>query len=330
MLQIKEGMVKRPLRVVIDGVEGVGKTTFASGFPNPLFIDLEKGTHSLNVRRTQVPETWTELMEIVRDVIANPSVCRTLVIDTGDWAEHLCEKDVCETQRVSGIESVGYGKGYTYLRETFAELLALLDKVIDAGVNVVMCCHTQIKKFELPDEQGSFDRYELKLSKQVSPLVREWCDIQLFANFKTYVIETQNKQHKGTGGTRRVMYSNHTASWDAKNRHGLPDEMDFDFGQIAHLFESVPTPQKEKPIDKLKALMEEAGITEDEIRKVVAGKGHYPAETPITEYTDKFITGWLLKYWGQVTELLNKGRAESSPVTETETGSDAANEEVLV
>jgi hypothetical protein len=213
-------------------------------------------------------------------------------------------------QHVRGIEDIGYGKGYTYLRETFADFLKELDKVIDAGVNVVMCCHTQIRKFELPDEQGAYDRYELKLSKQVAPLVKEWCDIQLFANFKTYVIATDGKNHKGTGGTKRVMYASHTASWDAKNRHGLPDEMEFSFKSIAHLFNGKAAPKQPEtaPIDKVRELMSLANVSDEELRAVVAQKGKYPVETPIEEYDQAFLTGWVVKYWNDIVSLIEKSR----------------------
>ncbi|MBE5825293.1 MAG: ATP-binding protein [Butyrivibrio sp.] len=311
MLKISKGKVARPLRVVIDGVEGIGKSTFAAQFPDPLFVDLEKGTDSMDVARTQMPETWEELMQIAKDVVADPSVCKTLVVDTGDWAEHLCENYVCRNQRVSGIEDVGYGKGYTYLREAFADFLKALDAVIDAGVNVVICCHTQIKKFELPDEQGAYDRYELKLSKQVSPLVREWCDLQLFANFKTYVVATDknNKHHKGTGGTKRVMYASHTASWDAKNRHGLPDEMDFCFKSIAHLFGDVQPKQPEpSPLEQVRELLASSNITEDELKAVVVQKGKYPAEATLEDYEASFLTGWIIKYWKDIVPLVEKNR----------------------
>ncbi len=307
MLKISKGKVTRPLRVVIDGVEGIGKTTFAAQFPEPLFIDLEKGSDSMDVARTQTPTTWEELMQLTAEVAAEPSVCKTLVVDTGDWAEHLCEDYVCRKQQVNGIEDIGYGKGYTYLRETFADFLKALDKVIDAGVNVVLCCHTQIRKFELPDEQGAYDRYELKLSKQVSPLVREWCDIQLFANFKTYVIATDNKNHKGTGGTKRVMYASHTASWDAKNRHGLPDEMDFDFKSIAHLFTDMPETKNEKSaLETVYDLMKEAGVSNEELQKLVSEKGKYPIETPIENYEEKFLRNWVIKYWSNIVALIKK------------------------
>lgn len=313
MLKISKGKVARPLRVVIDGVEGIGKSTFAAQFPEPLFIDLEKGTDSMDVARTQMPETWEDLMQITKDVVADPSVCRTLVVDTGDWAEHLCEAYVCRSQHVSGIEDIGYGKGYTYLREAFADFLKALDNVIEAGVNVVICCHTQIKKFELPDEQGAYDRYELKLSKQVSPLVREWCDIQLFANFKTYVVSTENNKnhHKGTGGTKRVMYSSHTASWDAKNRHGLPDEMEFSFKSIAHLFNGLtnqPKAEEKTPLEQVEELLARDDVTNLELMAVVAQKGKYSSTTPIEKYDPAFLTGWVIKYWKDIVPLARKVR----------------------
>ena len=308
MLKISQGKKKRQLRVVVDGVEGEGKSTFAAQFPDPLFVDMENGTDSMDVKRTQRPETWTELLQIVRDVAVDPSVCRTLVLDTGDRAEALCVRYICQKYKTDGLESFGYGKGYVYLREEFENLLNELDKVIGAGVNVVICCHTQIKKFELPDEAGSFDRYELKMSKNVSPLVREWCDIQLFANFKTFVIATENKNRsKGTGGTKRVMYASHTASWDAKNRHGLPDEMELDFKYISHLFGEHVAPAQQ-PIDQLRVLMEKAGVTEAELQRVVSDKDRYPIDTPIADYDSKFITGWVIKYWDQIMPLITANR----------------------
>ena len=91
---------------------------------------------------------------------------------------------------------------------------------------------------------GSYDRYELKLGKktssQTAPLVKEWADMVLFANYKTLVMTTDNGKKKAQGG-ERVMYTNHRPAWDAKNRHGLPDEMPFHYAGIAHIFASQQT-----------------------------------------------------------------------------------------
>ena len=312
MLKITEGTVNRALKVVIYGSEGIGKTTIASKFPNPLFIDTEGGTSQLNVRRIDRPQSWEELLDIIKEVAANPDICQTLVLDTADWAERLAVDKVCRDYNITSIESANYGKGYVYLAEEFDKFLKKCDSLIDAGINIVMTAHAKMRKFEQPDEQGAYDRWELKLSKQVAPLIKEWCDMLLFVNYKTYVVTTENKTKKAQGG-KRVIYTAHHPCWDAKNRHGLPDEMELDFKNLEHLFtaeNTAPKPQKqseptaEKPIDKLHALMKKNGVTETEIQQIVSDKGHYPIDTPISNYSDKFIKGWLIKHWGKILEMI--------------------------
>jgi hypothetical protein len=248
-VQITRGKINGPQKVVIYGPEGIGKTTFASEFPNPVFIDTEGSTRNIDVARLPKPTSWTMLMESVRYVKANPHICSTLVIDTADWAEQLCAVHVCATRLapkgkdiINGIEDFGYGKGYTYLEEEFGRLLNLLEEVIEAGINVVFAAHAQMRKFEQPDEMGSYDRWELKLEKKTAPLVKEWADMILFANYKTYVVNVDGQgaakgKNKAQGGSR-VMYTTHHVCWDGKNRHNLPEEVEFKFASIAHCIPS--------------------------------------------------------------------------------------------
>ncbi|MEA5000226.1 MAG: ATP-binding protein [Candidatus Limiplasma sp.] len=256
-MQITRGKIAKPLKTVIYGPEGIGKTTFATHFPDPLYCDTEGGSHNIDVARTPVPTSWQMLLDMVREIIADPTLCRTFVLDTADWAERLCVKHVCDKYNQSGVETFGYGKGYVYVYEEFGRLLDLLSTLIERGVHVVVTAHAQLRKFEQPDEMGSYDRYELKLSKktgaQVSDMLKEWADLLLFANYKTLVVNVDGQgaakgKNKAQGG-QRVMYATHTPSWDAKNRHGLPDEMPFDFKPIAHLFaaSAAYTPPTQKP-----------------------------------------------------------------------------------
>ena len=182
MLNIIEGKEKRPLKIVIYGPEGIGKSSLASKMPFPLFIDTEGSTSSLDVRRIKCSKSWSELIDIIKEVQKLPSICKTLVIDTADWAEMLCTTAVCEKYRKSSISEFPYGYGYVYLQDEFSRLLNLLDSLIEVGINVVVTAHAKPRKFELPEEQGSFDRYEMKLSKQVCPLLKEWCDCLFFFN----------------------------------------------------------------------------------------------------------------------------------------------------
>ena len=314
MLNIIEGKEKRPLKIVIYGPEGIGKSSLASKMPFPLFIDTEGSTSSLDVRRIKCSKSWSELIDIIKEVQKLPSICKTLVIDTADWAEMLCTTAVCEKYRKSSISEFPYGYGYVYLQDEFSRLLNLLDSLIEVGINVVVTAHAKPRKFELPEEQGSVDRSEMKLSKQVCPLLKEWCDCLFFCNYKIHVVTTDNNSKKAQGG-KRVMYTTHTPTYDAKNRFGLAEELDLDFSSIAHLFEPqeanlgeiTPSVKEErKTIVTLKKMIEDAGVTSEDVQKIVTARGHYKEGTTIEEYTDDFITRWIIPNWGKVIETINK------------------------
>lgn len=313
MLNITTGVEKTPIKTVIYGAEGVGKSSLAAKFPNPLFLDTEGGTSRLNVRRIKI-KNWDELLASVKEVIANPDVCKSLVIDTADWAESFCIDYICAKYRQASIESFGYGKGYTYIQEEFGEFLKLLNRLTEVGINPVIIAHGKPRKFELPDEQGAFDRYETKLTKQVAPLIKEWCDMLLFCNYKTFVVTTENNAKKAQGG-KRVMYTTHNPCWDAKNRFDLPDELDLEFASIAHLFSDIEpqkkTPKEEKPkadnlIEKVKKLVADSGITESQLENLVIAKGHYPEGTILEEYTPDFITRWIIPNFKKIVQTIKE------------------------
>lgn len=261
-MQIVKGKVAVAQKTVVYGPEGIGKSTFASKFPSPLFIDTEGSTVHMDVTRTVRPSSWTMLMEQVKEIRNTHKICGTLVIDTADWAEMLCIDHICAKLNVKGIEDLGYGKGYTYLEEEFGRLLNLLQEVVNVGINVVLTAHAQMRKFEQPDELGAYDRFELKLEKKTSALVKEWADMVLFVNYKTIVVNVDNQgaakgKNKAHGG-HRVMYTSHHPCWDAKNRHGLPEEMPFDFAGIAGLFqdETAPIPPPSQHDQDIKAFID--------------------------------------------------------------------------
>lgn len=238
-MDIIKGRLGGAKKVVIYGPEGVGKSTFASQFPEPVFIDTEGSTKDMDVSRFKPASSWAMLLQQVRYVIDHPECCRTLVIDTADWAEQIEIASLCEEKGWSGLEDPGYGKGYTYSAEKFGAFLNLLGEVVDKGINVVMTAHAQLRKVELPEEMGAYDHWEMKTSKKVAPMIREWADAVFFANYKTRIIEVDKKK-KAQGGMR-VMYTNHTPFWDAKNRYGLPDEVPFGYDSIRHVIEGQAT-----------------------------------------------------------------------------------------
>lgn len=249
---INRGIVPTAKKVVIYGPEGIGKTTFAARFPNPVFIDTEGSTKEYDVARFPAPTSWQMLLDEVAEVKKNPQICKTLVIDTADWAESACFAHVISTGQVKSIEDFGYGKGYARTKEEFGKLLNELTEVVNAGVNVVVTAHAAMRKFEQPDEMGSYDRWEMKLytsqKTNIAALLKEWADMVLFANYKTFAVKDKNSNKAKAQGGQRVMYTTHHPCWDAKNRYGLPEILPLDYEGIRGVIESGSADQQEKDI----------------------------------------------------------------------------------
>ena len=317
-MQIETGIQNKPLSLLLYGVEGIGKSTLISNAPGVLFLDTENGTIRINTRRIKIV-TWEDLLNAVKYVNDNPTICKTLAIDTADWAEIKAIQYVCQKNRVASIENIPFGKGYSYVADEFANLLKQLNALKDKGINIVFIAHAKPRKFELPEEMGSYDRYEMKLSKQVAPLLKEWSDALLFCNYKIFVVTTETNSKKAQGG-KRVIYTTHSPTYDAKNRFGLKDELDLDFKEISHLFASndVPTapaveeaPREEEirpTVAKVFDLLKAANIDEADLRKLVAAKGHYKEEVAIKDYSDDFITRWIIANWKKIQETINSNK----------------------
>jgi hypothetical protein len=158
---------------------------------------------------------------------------KTIVIDTLDWMEPLCERFVIERAndpKIKSIEDYGYGKGLVMVAEEMRLFFSRLDACNRAGMMIVVLAHVQIKTFSNPLGEN-YDRYELKCSKRLGALAREWSDATLFATFSVRV-KKEGLKTKGVGGDERIVYTTHSAGWDAKNRHGLPECMSFDAHEI--------------------------------------------------------------------------------------------------
>ena len=236
MINIKRGRQARRQKVVVYGPEGVGKSTLASQLPSPVFIDTEGSTAQLDVARVDVND-WRSLTGALAE-IHKMSEFETVILDTVDWAERLALADLLHRTGKSSVEDFGYGKGWVMISEEMSKLLGNLDQLVRGGKHVVLLAHSKVVRFAAPDLQGEHDRYELKLSKQSSPLVKEWADAILFLTFKTKIVEVDGKK-RGVGGKERVINTVHTAAYDAKNRHGLADQVEATADALAPIFAPV-------------------------------------------------------------------------------------------
>ena len=255
MLKIHRGKKPAPDRILMVGTEGVGKSTFASHAPNPVFIAAEDGIRHLNVASVEGLETFEDTMTALADLATEDHDFKTVVIDTVDWLEPLLWRSVCEkrgwmTGGQPDIEKPGYGKGFAAANEEWRKFIVALAKLRnERQMEIILLAHCHIKIFSDP-AGNDFSRYESKLAKGASAILREWCDSNLFATHEQFTREVDGKV-KGFSSGNRIIHTTRAAAWDAKNRYDLPEILPLSY-------EAYSDARASGSADKAASLLEEA------------------------------------------------------------------------
>ncbi len=237
LADVTKGRKDEPYRLIIGGTEGIGKTTFASGAPKPIFLESEDGSGQLNVARFPPVKHWKDLAHAVDLLVGETHDYQTLVIDTIDWFEPLCWAFICGRDQKKNIESYGYGKGYTAaLDEWRAGFIRQLERLKPKRIHVVMLAHSYVKTFKNP-QGADYDRYQLALHDKASGALRQWCTAVLFANYETWSVKQDEDDRKGKGISTgaRYLHTERTAAYDAKNRYGLPPQIALSWDEFERL-----------------------------------------------------------------------------------------------
>ena len=213
-------------RVMVYGVEGIGKSTFAAGAKNPVFILTEDGLGSLAVDHFPVAKTAADVLDAIGTLIKDDHDFNTVVLDSVDWLDNLIWTDVEATH---DAKDLAYGKGAMIVAERWRDVLAGLNHLRnEKSMCVILIAHTQIKRFDSPEVEP-YDRYQPKLQERSSALIREWCDAVLFANYKTIVKKDDlgfNKtNNRGVTTGERLLFTSEKPAYMAKNRYSLPESL---------------------------------------------------------------------------------------------------------
>lgn len=301
-IKIERGVSRGAVRTTLYGTEGIGKTTLAAQWPNPVILDTEDGTRQIDCARVRCPD-WITLHGALVELGGDPQGFETVVVDSVDWAERLIIEAMLKRDDKKSIEDYGFGKGFVKLAEQFGKLLSLLDGMIDRGVHVVLVGHSVVKRQTPPDMDEGFDRFELKLSKQVGPLVKEWSDLLLFANYRTTLVEGTDGRTRAKGGKERVIHAERCAAWDAKNRFGLPASMPMEWESIGHLFPANPKANVQEIAGYIRAAKDLRALG-----NMVTRLDTMLSEGQITD-----------DQWGELTDLADARHDELDPKTEAAT-----------
>lgn len=249
LASIKRGVSDTPPRILIYGVQGIGKSTFGASAPDPIFLPTEDGLGVIDVPTFPLAKSYQDVLDALGALITEDHAYSTLVVDSLDWLEPLIWQKLCESEStpekpVNSVEDFGYGKGYIMALNFWREYIDGINYLRDhKKMMVIQTAHADVKRFEAPDTDA-YDRYIVKLHKGASALLQEHSDCVLFANYKTSV--TQEKlgfnqtRKRAVGNGSRVLYTQEKPAYAAKNRYGLPESMPLDGNTWGVLAQHVP------------------------------------------------------------------------------------------
>ena len=261
-LPIRSGVMPRAQKVVLYGVEGIGKSTLAAAMAplaapggRALFLDTEDGSSRLDVdririrSRAMVAEACSQLVQAAR---GGERPYALVVLDTMDWVYELAAAEACEELKVSSLAKLEFGKGFALAKDKTIEVLRWLDALVAKGVSVCVVAHARVNHMQTPG-LPEYDQFGLKIggngkaALEAADRVREWADAVLFANYDAVVTDDK----KVRGGAQRVLYAERCQAWEAKNRHGLPFSMAMRAELLAPIFaaaaEAVAPPAADAP-----------------------------------------------------------------------------------
>lgn len=235
----------RPPKVLVVGPPKVGKSTWASQAPAPIFIRTEDGLDALPVDAFPLATSHQDVLDALAALATEEHEFRTVVLDSVDWCEPLVHAAVCKAAGVPSIEKVGggYGKGYIEADKVWRELLDALDYLRNhRKMGVVLIAHDQVVKVEPPDGDA-YDMAGLKLHKRAVGILTEWADVIGYARVKR---ATKREEGKGfhedhvraVSLGQRVLTVGQNPAYLSGNRYGLPDELPLEYAAFSAAMDS--------------------------------------------------------------------------------------------
>lgn len=208
-------------RIVVYGVGGIGKTSLCTLAPRPLFLSLDKDK-KIHAPKVKGLDTWQDIRNVVQSSQCDPF--QTIVLDSATSMNDLAVAHTLKTRMhpkhktpVKDIEGYDFGKGYQYNYETWMLLLADLDRLREAGKDVVLICHSTVTTAPNPDGEDWIEyQPDLQQPNKIGRLrdkIHNWCDHMFFVNYDTSITDGKAK----SGGTRAIYPRKLPTCW-AKSR----------------------------------------------------------------------------------------------------------------
>lgn len=235
MLKITTAKTPLAPRILLYGPAGIGKTTLGSLFPGAVILPVEDGADGLDCPKLPRPANWEGVIATLTELVADHQGIKTLVVDSITEVERMAQKYVATENKVHVVEDIPYGRGFPAVAAEIIKALDLLTALRAKGVAIILIGHMSVIKYEDPRTAG-YDRFQPALHKSCGPLITQWCDAVLCANYRVYTEDRTGGFNKTTtkakGEGERVIYCDEKPTHIAKNRYWLPSEVSFSWNEI--------------------------------------------------------------------------------------------------
>lgn len=248
-----EAVIKAP-RILLLGVEKIGKTTFACGarvedgqlvevgLNKPVVIPVrgEEGADEFAVAKFPTAQSFDDVLSAISSLYTEEHAFETVVIDSASALEPLIHDKVCADYKATSIEEVlgGYGKGFGEAMKYWRGLTNGLDALRNSkDMRSIIVGHIKIKGIKNPGTDA-YDAFQFDINERASQMLLKWADLILFANSKITVRKedvgfnkTKARAVDAAGG-QRFLYTQKHPAYPAGGRGvlgRLPNEIPLDW-----------------------------------------------------------------------------------------------------
>jgi hypothetical protein len=241
--------------ILLVGIPKIGKSTFASKFPDAYFLATEDGLRSIECFYDRI-QTWEDFLKKVEELKENHPF-KTIVIDTIDAFYDLCRDFVMKKQHIEHPSDLDYGKGWDILK---GELRHGIKKLTDLNLGLIFISHSKVAEMQ---KKGSdfFTKITYTLPEHARLLFTALADIILFATFEN---------------GKRVIHTKPSEKYEAGDRTGrLPETISLDYSTLINAFyssnsdEQITRQKLIMRIKKAEGVLSEAKIDGFEVEKRV-------------------------------------------------------------